>query len=131
MKLGILIETEEGLDWESWRKTYTAAERLGLESVWLSDHLQSPWHTRHGLETWTALAVAAAETQRLVLGSLVSPVTFREPGIVARMAESLQALSHGRFVVGLGLGWNSDEHAAAGIAFPSVDERSRRLVAAA
>ena len=131
MKLGILIETEEGLDWESWRSTCTTAERLGLESVWLSDHLQSSWNARHGLETWTALAVAAAETQRLVLGPLVSPVTFREPAIVARMAESLQSLSGGRFVVGLGLGWNADEHAAAGIAFPSVDERSRRLAAAA
>ena len=131
MKLGILIETEEGLDWESWRTTYTSAERLGLESVWLSDHLQSPWNARHGLGTWTALAVAAAESERLLLGPLVSPVTFREPAIVARMAESLQALSHGRFVVGLGLGWNGAEHAAAGIAFPSAEERSRRLAVAA
>jgi len=131
MKLGILIETEEGLDWESWRTTYSTAERIGLESVWLSDHLQSPWSARHGLETWSALSVAAAESERLVLGPLVSPVTFREPAIVARMAEALQSLSHGRFVVGLGLGWNADEHRQAGIAFPSVAERSRRLAAAA
>jgi alkanesulfonate monooxygenase SsuD/methylene tetrahydromethanopterin reductase-like flavin-dependent oxidoreductase (luciferase family) len=127
VKLGILVEVEEALDWDSWRATYTAAERLGFESLWLSDHLDSPWSARHGLETWTALAVAAAETQRLVLGPLVSPVTFREPAITLRMAESLQVLSHGRFVVGLGLGWNADEHAAAGIAFPPAVERSRRL----
>jgi alkanesulfonate monooxygenase SsuD/methylene tetrahydromethanopterin reductase-like flavin-dependent oxidoreductase (luciferase family) len=129
MRLGILVEAEEGLDWEGWRATYTAAERLGFDSVWLSDHLESPWTAgRHGLETWTALAVAMAETTRITLGSLVSPITFREPAIVARMAETLSALGPGRLVVGLGLGWNAAEHAAAGIAFPSVADRTRRLV---
>ncbi|HEY2593219.1 MAG TPA: LLM class flavin-dependent oxidoreductase [Chloroflexota bacterium] len=129
MRLGILVEAEEGLDWEGWRATYSAAERLGFDSVWLSDHLESPWTAgRHGLETWTALAVALAETSRITLGSLVSPITFREPSIVARMAETLSALGPGRLVVGLGLGWNAAEHEAAGIAFPSVAERTRRLV---
>jgi alkanesulfonate monooxygenase SsuD/methylene tetrahydromethanopterin reductase-like flavin-dependent oxidoreductase (luciferase family) len=128
MRLGILVEAEEGLDWEQWRATYTAAERLGFDSVWLSDHLQSPWPDRpHGLETWTALTVAAAETQRVELGPLVSPIMFREPALVARMAESLAGLARGRFVLGLGLGWNVDEHAAAGIAFPPAAERAQRL----
>jgi len=128
MKLGILVEVEEGLDWEQWRATYTAAERLGFDSVWLSDHLQSPWPDRpHGLETWTALTVAAAETHRVEFGPLVSPITFREPVIIARMAESLHGLAHGRFVLGLGLGWNADEHVAAGIAFPPAAERAQRL----
>jgi alkanesulfonate monooxygenase SsuD/methylene tetrahydromethanopterin reductase-like flavin-dependent oxidoreductase (luciferase family) len=128
MKLGILVEVEEGLGWEQWRTTYTAAERLGFDSVWLSDHLQSPWpHRPHGLETWMALAVAAAETQRVELGPLVSPITFREPAIVARMAESLYGLARGRFVLGLGIGWNADEHAATGIAFPPAAERAQRL----
>jgi alkanesulfonate monooxygenase SsuD/methylene tetrahydromethanopterin reductase-like flavin-dependent oxidoreductase (luciferase family) len=131
MKLGILVEAEEGLDWDTWRATYTAAERLGFESIWLSDHLSSTWGTPRGLETWTALAVAAAETRRLVLGPLVSPITFREPAILAHMAESLSRLSGGRFVLGLGIGWNADEHAEAGIPFPSVAERSRRLAATA
>jgi alkanesulfonate monooxygenase SsuD/methylene tetrahydromethanopterin reductase-like flavin-dependent oxidoreductase (luciferase family) len=129
MKFGILVEVEEGLDWERWRRVYTSAERLGFESVWLSDHLLSPWSNAHiGLETWTALAVAAAETRRLVLGPLVSPVSFREPAIVARMAHALDALSDGRIVVGLGLGWNTDEHARAGIRFPPTRERTERLV---
>jgi alkanesulfonate monooxygenase SsuD/methylene tetrahydromethanopterin reductase-like flavin-dependent oxidoreductase (luciferase family) len=128
VKVGLLVEVEEGLDWDSWRATYSAAERLGFESVWLSDHLESARGTPARLETWTALAAAATETQRLVLGVLVSPVMFREPAIIARMAESLAALSSGRFVAGLGLGWNADEHANAGIPFPSVAERARRLV---
>jgi alkanesulfonate monooxygenase SsuD/methylene tetrahydromethanopterin reductase-like flavin-dependent oxidoreductase (luciferase family) len=129
VKLGILVEVEEGLDWDAWRGVYSAAERLGFDSVWLSDHLESPWGTRRGLETWTALAVAAAETRRITLGPLVSPVTFREPAIIASMAEGLHRLSYGRFIVGLGLGWNSAEHATAHITFPSVAERARRLVA--
>jgi alkanesulfonate monooxygenase SsuD/methylene tetrahydromethanopterin reductase-like flavin-dependent oxidoreductase (luciferase family) len=128
MKLGILVETEEGLDWESWRRVYTTAERLGFESVWISDHFLSPWTPgRHGLDAWVALAVAAAETRRVLLGPLVSPITFREPAMLARMTESLHDLSRGRFVLGLGLGWNDAEHARAGIAFPPVPERRRRL----
>ena len=131
MNFGILVEVEEGLDWDRWRATYTAAERLGFESVWLSDHVRSPWSERQrGLETWTALAVAAAETRRVRLGPLVSPVTFREPAIVTRMTETLDELAPGRFVLGLGLGWNADEHAAAGIPFPPAGERSRRLAEA-
>jgi alkanesulfonate monooxygenase SsuD/methylene tetrahydromethanopterin reductase-like flavin-dependent oxidoreductase (luciferase family) len=128
MKLGILVETEEGLDWDSWRRVCAAAERLGFESVWISDHFLSPWVAdRHGLDAWVALAVAAAETGRVALGPLVTPITFREPAMVARMAESLHDLSRGRFVIGLGLGWNAAEHAQAGIAFPPVAERQRRL----
>jgi alkanesulfonate monooxygenase SsuD/methylene tetrahydromethanopterin reductase-like flavin-dependent oxidoreductase (luciferase family) len=129
MNFGILVEVEEGLDWEYWRQVYTSAERLGVESVWLSDHLESPWaNPRRGLETWTALAVAAAETRRLILGPLVSPVTFREPAVTARMAHTLQVLSNGRLVVGLGLGWNAEEHASAGIPFPPTAERGQRLI---
>lgn len=128
MKLGVLVETEEGLDWDGWRRTFRAAERLGFESIWISDHLESSWVPgRHGLDAWTALAIAAAETQRLVLGPLVSPITFREPAIIARMAQSLDDLTQGRFVLGLGLGWNAEEHLAAGIAFPSHGERANRL----
>jgi alkanesulfonate monooxygenase SsuD/methylene tetrahydromethanopterin reductase-like flavin-dependent oxidoreductase (luciferase family) len=130
MKIGLLVEVEEGLDWDHWRAVYTTAERLGFESIWLSDHLESPWsNPRRGLETWTALAVAAAETSGLVLGSLVSPVTFREPAIIARMAHTLFTLSGGRFVVGLGLGWNADEHLSATIPFRTVAERRKRLIA--
>jgi alkanesulfonate monooxygenase SsuD/methylene tetrahydromethanopterin reductase-like flavin-dependent oxidoreductase (luciferase family) len=123
------VEAEEGLDWERWRTTCSAAERLGFESVWISDHLASAWSPRrHGLEPWVALSVAAAETNRVRLGPLVSPITFRQPAILARMAEALESLSHGRFVIGLGLGWNADEHAQFGIPFPPPSERTGLLV---
>jgi alkanesulfonate monooxygenase SsuD/methylene tetrahydromethanopterin reductase-like flavin-dependent oxidoreductase (luciferase family) len=128
MKLGVLIESEEGLDWERWQSTCLAAERLGFESLWLSDHLASPWSDqRHGLEPWVALSVAASQTRRIRLGSLVSPITFRQPALMARMAEAIDDLGAGRFVLGLGLGWNAAEHARFGIPFPPLNERVRML----
>jgi alkanesulfonate monooxygenase SsuD/methylene tetrahydromethanopterin reductase-like flavin-dependent oxidoreductase (luciferase family) len=128
MKLGLLVESEEGLDWEHWRNVYRAAEHLGFESVWISDHLASAWsQERHGLDPWVALSVAAAETNRVRLGTLVSPITFRPPAVVARMAQALNSLTAERFVLGLGLGWNADEHARFGIAFPSVLDRAKLL----
>jgi alkanesulfonate monooxygenase SsuD/methylene tetrahydromethanopterin reductase-like flavin-dependent oxidoreductase (luciferase family) len=128
MRLGLLVEVEEGLTWPRWRAIFGRAEALGFESIWVSDHLCSPWaSTREGLEAWTALAVAAAETRRIRVGTLVSPVTFRSPAIVARMAAGLHDLSDGRFTLGLGLGWNRAEHEAFSIPFPPVSERVRLL----
>jgi alkanesulfonate monooxygenase SsuD/methylene tetrahydromethanopterin reductase-like flavin-dependent oxidoreductase (luciferase family) len=128
MNLGVLIESEEGLDWERWQSTCLAAERLGFESLWVSDHLASPWSEhRHGLEPWVALSVAASQTRRIRLGSLVSPITFRQPALMARMAEAIDDLGPGRFVLGLGLGWNAEEHARFGIPFPGLADRARML----
>jgi alkanesulfonate monooxygenase SsuD/methylene tetrahydromethanopterin reductase-like flavin-dependent oxidoreductase (luciferase family) len=128
MKVGLLVESEEGLDWEQWRTTFITAERLGFDSLWIADHLASPWsEERHGLEPWVALTIAAAETRRIGLGSLVSPITFRQPAVLARMVESIDCLAPGRLVLGLGLGWNAEEHATFGIPFPPVNERARLL----
>src|SRR5579859_1665359 len=128
MRLGLLVEAEEGLDWSRWRAVLRSAERLGFDSVWLSDHLVPSWSlAARGLEPWVALSVAATETRRVRLGTLVSPITFRQPALVARMAEAIDALSPGRFVLGLGLGWNADEHARFGIPFPPLAERARLL----
>lgn len=128
MQVGLLVESEEGLDWQRWRALCRRADGDGFSSVWISDHLVSPWSAeRHGLEAWVALSVAAAETSRVRLGPLVSPVTFRAPALVARMAAALRDLSHDRFVLGLGLGWNAEEHNRFGVAFPRAAERARLL----
>jgi alkanesulfonate monooxygenase SsuD/methylene tetrahydromethanopterin reductase-like flavin-dependent oxidoreductase (luciferase family) len=128
MKLGLLVEAEEGLGWRAWRTLLARAERLGFESVWVADHLASPWSAeRHGLDPWVALSIAVAETQRLRLGPLVSPITYRQPALMARMAEAIDDLGPGRFVLGLGLGWNADEHVRFGIPFPALAERARSL----
>jgi alkanesulfonate monooxygenase SsuD/methylene tetrahydromethanopterin reductase-like flavin-dependent oxidoreductase (luciferase family) len=128
MRLGILVEGEDALTWPSWRETVTAAEELGFDSVWISDHLlSSDGEDRGGLDAWMALAVAAATTRRITLGPLVTPITFRLPGLLARMALGLQSLSGGRFVLGLGAGWNEREHATFAIPFPPAPERLHLL----
>jgi alkanesulfonate monooxygenase SsuD/methylene tetrahydromethanopterin reductase-like flavin-dependent oxidoreductase (luciferase family) len=111
-----------------WRRLLEHAERLRFESVWIADHVQSAVDpARHGIDAWMALAVAAAETEQLTLGTLVTPITFRQPALLGRMAEALSSLCNGRFVLGLGLGWNADEHATFGIPFPEFAERVRLL----
>jgi alkanesulfonate monooxygenase SsuD/methylene tetrahydromethanopterin reductase-like flavin-dependent oxidoreductase (luciferase family) len=128
LNLGLLVEAEEGLSWPAWRHIARTAESLGFESLWISDHLLSPWSdSRHGLDAWVALTQAFDQTRRLRLGALVSPIMFREPALLARMAEALDDLSPGRLVVGLGLGWNAREHTSFGIAFPPAAQRAQRL----
>jgi alkanesulfonate monooxygenase SsuD/methylene tetrahydromethanopterin reductase-like flavin-dependent oxidoreductase (luciferase family) len=128
VKLGILVESEEGLTWPAWRRVVGACDGLGFESVWISDHLLSAaGDNRGGVDAWLALALAAADSRRLVLGPLVTPITFRMPGLLARMAANLYDLSQGRFVLGLGAGWNDREHAAFGIPFPPGAERLHLL----
>ena len=128
MRLSVLLEVEEGLTWPQLRRVAAAVERLGFEGLWLSDHLDSLHQPGvGGLETWTALGVVAAETERIRLGPLVTPVTFRHPALVARMVAGLDVLSGGRMVLGLGAGWNDAEHRAYGVDFPPAAERTARL----
>ncbi len=128
MKLGIIVEGQEGLTWDVWRRVAVEAERLGFDSLWRSDHLLSIVDEgRLATETWTALAVAAVETRRLQIGSLVSPMTFRNPAMLAKVALSIDALSGGRLVLGVGAGWNQREHLAFGLPFPPLRERLGRL----
>jgi alkanesulfonate monooxygenase SsuD/methylene tetrahydromethanopterin reductase-like flavin-dependent oxidoreductase (luciferase family) len=128
MRLGILVESEDGLTWEQWRRTVGSAEQLGFDSVWISDHLlSSDGQDRGGLDAWLALSLAAASSHSLQLGPLVTPITFRSAGLLARMALNLHTLSQGRFVLGLGMGWNAREHATFGIPFPPGPERLHLL----
>lgn len=129
MKLGVMIEGQEGLTWERWRRIMRATEDLGYESLWRSDHFfsLSGHPERNCIETWVSLTVAATETQRLRFGALVSSMTFRHPSLLARMAASVDQLSGGRLVAGVGAGWNVPEHEAFGLPFPPLKERMDRL----
>jgi alkanesulfonate monooxygenase SsuD/methylene tetrahydromethanopterin reductase-like flavin-dependent oxidoreductase (luciferase family) len=105
-----------------------SVEELGFESLWRSDHCMSLVDSnRDALETWVALTLTAAETTRLRFGSLVCPMTFRHPALLARMAAAVDTLSGGRLVLGLGAGWNAQEHRAFGIPFPPLTERMHML----
>lgn len=129
MKLGVMIEGQEGLTWERWRAIMRRTEELGFESLWRSDHYFSLMGRpeRDALETFTSLTLTAVETSRLRFGPLVAPVTFRHPTLVARMAAAIDQLSGGRLVLGLGAGWNVPEHQAFGLPFPPVRERMDML----
>ena len=128
MKVGIIVEGHEGLSWDAWRRLAAQTEALGFDSFWRSDHLLSTIDEgREAHETWLALTVAALETQRLQIGSLVSPMTFRHPAMLAKLAASVDSLSEGRLVLGVGAGWNHREHRAHGLRFPSFQERLARL----
>ncbi len=129
MDLGVMIEGQEGLDWDRWRRIIRATEDLGYESLFRSDHffsLSGP-HDRDALETFISFVLVAEESSRIRFGPLVASMTFRHPSLVARMAAQIDQLSGGRFILGLGAGWNVPEHEAFGIDFPPVRERMDRL----
>jgi F420-dependent oxidoreductase-like protein len=132
MKLGVMIEGQEGLNWDRWRRIMSRVEDLGYESLWRSDHFHSLMgpeqsREREALETWMSLVLTARETTRLRFGPLVCSMTFRHPSLLARMAAAVDELSGGRLVLGVGAGWNESEHRAFGIPFPPVKQRMDML----
>jgi F420-dependent oxidoreductase-like protein len=129
MKIGIMVEGQEGLTWERWFAIADQVEALGLDSLWRSDHFFSVMGRteRASLEAWVSLTALAQRTKRIPFGPLVSPMTFRHPALLARMAAAVDVLSGGRLVLGIGAGWNEDEHAAYGITLPPIKERMDRL----
>src|SRR5438477_2020113 len=109
----------------------TAAERGGFDSVYVMDHLYQirgvgP-HTDPMLEGYTLLAGLAARTTRVRLGTLVSGVTYRNPAFLAKVVTTLDIVSSGRAICGIGAAWNEDEHRGYGYEFPPVGERLSRL----
>ena len=120
--------------WPALRDAVLAAEAAGWDSIWFDDHLlcDEGDDLDPRLEGWTALAAVAALTTRVRLGHLVTAVTFRNLGLIAKMATTLDHVSGGRFVLGLGAGWHAREHEAFGIDFGSgFGERLDRLDEAA
>ncbi len=117
-------------DWPRLRDAARAVEEGGWESLWLDDHLLSDegdWRDPK-LEGWASLAAVATSTQRVRLGLLVSSTTFRNPGLIAKLATTVDHVSAGRAVLGLGGGWFEREHDAFGIDFGSgFGERLDRL----
>ena len=129
-KLGIMIEGQEGLSWERWRSICHDTDRR-FASLRRSDHLISLMDApeRDCIECWTSLALAAEWTKAIEIGPMVSPMTFRLPSLLARMAASTDRLSDGRLLLGVGAGWNEHEHEMFGIPFPSTKERFDNLEA--
>ena len=128
-KVGIMIEGQEGLTWDRWRRICHDTDTLGFDSLRRSDHLISLMSApeRDCIETWASLALAAEWTKRIQFGPMVSPMTFRHPAILAKMAAAVDVLSGGRVILGVGAGWNENEHKEFGIPFLTQKERFDRL----
>src|SRR4051812_37401 len=125
MRFALMSEPQQGLAYEEILTLARAAEEAGFEAYFRSDHYSS-FPGAAGLPTtdaWTTLAGIARETTRINLGTLVSPVTFRAPGNLAKVATTVDEMSGGRVELGLGAGWNEVEHAQHGLPFP--DQRTR------
>jgi alkanesulfonate monooxygenase SsuD/methylene tetrahydromethanopterin reductase-like flavin-dependent oxidoreductase (luciferase family) len=121
LRVGVqLPEVEREVRWPELLAIARAAEESGFESIWVGDHMlyrgdgrpeRGPW------DVWTMLAALAASTQRVRLGPLVASTAFHPPGLIARMAAAIDEVSGGRFVLGVGAGWNETEFRAFGIPY--------------
>jgi F420-dependent oxidoreductase-like protein len=129
MRYALMIEAQQGLTYAELLAIAQRAEAAGFETMYRSDHYESfPGPPgRPTTDAWTVLAGLARETTRIRLGTLVSPVTFRYPGALAKIVATVDDMSGGRVELGLGAGWNEDEHRRHGFPFPPIEERAEML----
>jgi F420-dependent oxidoreductase-like protein len=125
MRFALMTEPQQGLSYDEILATARTAEEAGLEAFFRSDHYASfPGEAgQPTTDAWATLAGLARDTTRIGLGSLVSPITFRIPGPFAKMVATVDEMSGGRVELGMGAGWNEEEHAELGIRFPALGER--------
>jgi F420-dependent oxidoreductase-like protein len=124
MRVCLMIEGQEGVTWDDWVRLARLSEEHGLEGLFRSDHYSAIIRAdADAHDAWTTLAGLAALTERIRLGTLVSPATFRHPSVLARMAATVDHISGGRVDVGMGSGWYEREHEAHG--FPFLDGKQR------
>ena len=112
LKVGVqLPEVERAVGWDELRRMAQAAEAVGLDSVWVGDHFlyrfpdalpRGPW------EAWSLLAALAAVTRRVEIGPLVACLTFHNPAVLAKAAATVDDISGGRLIVGVGAGWGGE-----------------------
>ncbi len=111
IEIALMIEGQDGLTWPRWQRLAQQCEDLGFAGLYRSDHYTNdsgPY--QDSLECWVSLTWLASHTTRLQFGPLVSPVSFRQPTMTARMAAAVDDLSGGRLILGLGAGWQAREH---------------------
>ncbi|HVA88157.1 MAG TPA: TIGR03560 family F420-dependent LLM class oxidoreductase [Candidatus Saccharimonadales bacterium] len=129
MRFVLMLEPQQGLSYAEQLEIARRAEELGFEALFRSDHYQS-FPGPAGLPTtdaWAVLAGLARETRQIGLGVLVSPVTFRLPGNLAKVVMTVQEMSGGRIELGLGAGWNEEEHRQHAFPFPPIETRAEML----
>ncbi len=114
---------------EELKEVWKEAEALGFDTLWTNDHLLASVGPPEApeLEAWTLLAAMATTTSKIQIGSMVTNNVFRYPAVLAKMATTVDHLSNGRLILGIGSGWFEREHQAYGIPFPSVKDRTDAL----
>jgi alkanesulfonate monooxygenase SsuD/methylene tetrahydromethanopterin reductase-like flavin-dependent oxidoreductase (luciferase family) len=133
MRVALMIEGQEGVTWPQWLALARAAEEAQLEALFRSDHYLgiSSGEESGGLDAWGTICALAAATSTIRLGTLVSPVTFRHPSVLAKLVTTADHVSGGRVELGMGAGWFEAEHEAYGFDFGTsrsrLDELDRQL----
>lgn len=124
-----MIEGQEDVSWADWRALAAACEEHGVGTLFRSDHYLSvdDRRERGSLDAWATLAGLAASTERLRLGTMVSPATFRHPSVLAKSAVTVDHISGGRVELGIGAGWWEREHEAYGFELPPIGPRMDAL----
>ena len=124
-----LFLSQAGKPWSQVRDEFVLADELGFDHAWLVDHLLDTDGPPElpCLEAWTLLAALAVSTSRVQLGVLVSSNTFRNPALLAKEAVTVDHVSGGRLILGIGTGWHADEHRRYGFELPEAPERVARL----
>jgi alkanesulfonate monooxygenase SsuD/methylene tetrahydromethanopterin reductase-like flavin-dependent oxidoreductase (luciferase family) len=130
MELGLFIEPQLGGSYRRLVELAQWAETNGLDAFARSDHYLHGETTAHATDAMVSLAGVASETDSIRLITLVSPITFRHPAVMAKAATTLDEISGGRFSLGVGTGWMESEHEAFGLDLPPIGERFDRLAEA-
>jgi alkanesulfonate monooxygenase SsuD/methylene tetrahydromethanopterin reductase-like flavin-dependent oxidoreductase (luciferase family) len=129
MRFALMTEPQQGTTYEQQLALARRAEAAGFETFFRSDHYAGFPGAGEGPTTdaWAVLAGLARETTAIGLGTLVSPVTFRHPGNFVKVVTTVDHMSGGRIEVGVGAGWNEQDHAPLGLAFPDIGARADLL----
>jgi len=126
MRFALMLEPQQGMTYEDQLAAARLAEEVGFETFFRSDHYANFPGDADGPATdaWAVLAGLARETKTIGLGTLVSPVTFRHPGNFVKVVTTVDQMSGGRIEIGVGAGWNEEDHSRLGLPFPPIGERA-------
>ena len=131
MKFGVQLLPQD-VSWAEWRDGWVQADQLGFDSLWSYDHVHAPRGAPEQpcFEGWMGMAALAVLTKRAEVGMLVSGVVYRNPALLVKMATTVDHITGGKSIFGIGAGWHANEHVAYGWGFPPAGERVSRLAEA-